>query len=156
VSANFEGYIYEIYNPNTNLPIDWYPFGTSGKAVFAYSTNWRSLTVGIDEIAFTQNSVYMFPNPAMDRIYFKPRVKGIEKIGVEILSTMGQLVSKQENLYFSESNSMDVSGLSNGIYFLKLAYGKKTITIQSSMNWDVFLNIRIRRFTMAGKEKKQI
>jgi hypothetical protein len=80
----------------------------------------------------------------------------IENIGVEILSTMGQLVSKQENLYFSESNSMDVSGLSNGLYFVKLAYGKKTITIQSSMNWDVFLNIRIRRFTMAGKEKKQI
>jgi hypothetical protein len=69
----------------------------------------------------------MFPNPAMDRIYFKPRVKGIEKIGVEILSTMGQLVSKQENLYFCESNSIDVSGLSNGIYFVKLAYGKKTV-----------------------------
>jgi hypothetical protein len=48
VSANFEGYIYEIYNPNTNLPIDWYPFGTSGKAVFAYSTYWRSLTVDPD------------------------------------------------------------------------------------------------------------
>jgi hypothetical protein len=106
VSANFEGYIYEIYNANTNLPIDWYPFGTSGKAVFAYSTYWRSLTVGIDEIAFTENSVYMFPNPAMDRIYFKPRVKGIEKIGVEILSTIGHLFV--DRLFQPELNYLDL------------------------------------------------
>lgn len=126
-SASFDGYIYEVYDPNTSQPLGWYPFDKSGTAEFAYSTYWVSNTVGMDEVKFTPNAVLMYPNPTMDRIYFRARLKEIDKINVEIISVTGQAVLKEENLYLSETASVDVSHLSNGIYFARLRFGTKTI-----------------------------
>lgn len=127
VTASFEGYIYEIYDPSTNLPLGWYPFDKTGTAVFAYTTYWKSATLGLNENIFTENSIYMFPNPTMDKIYFKSQLKEIDRINVEIYSTLGQLVLSRKNLYLSDSNLLDVSTLSNGVYFVELTYGGKTI-----------------------------
>jgi hypothetical protein len=127
-SASFDGYIYEIYDPNTNNPVGWYPFSpSSGNATFAYSLYLKSNTLGLNEENFTGNSFYMYPNPTMDKIYLRSRLKEIDKVDVTVFSSLGQLVFKQDNLYIGETNSIDVSQLVNGIYFAKVKYGNKTI-----------------------------
>jgi subtilisin family serine protease len=126
-SASFEGYIYELFDPATNASVGWYPFSPSGTGTFAYSLYLRSLTVDLNEELFTENSFLMFPNPTMDRIYFKARIKEAEHIDVAIFSSVGQLVFKQDNLYIRETNFIDVSYLSNGVYFAKITSGNKTL-----------------------------
>lgn len=126
-SASFEGYIYKLLDSTGTQEMGWLPFDTTGTAVFAYSNYLRSQTLGIKEDAFTENSLYVFPNPTEGKIYFKSRLWEIDKIDVEVISSLGQVVFKQNNLYISESNSVDVSFLSPGIYFANLKYGKKSL-----------------------------
>ena len=126
-SASFEGYIYKLLDTTGTQELGWIPFDTTGTAVFAYSNYLRSQTVGVREDVFTTNSIYVFPNPTEGKIYFKSRLWEVDKIDVEVFSSMGQLVYKQNNLYISESNSIDISHLSPGVYFANLRFGKKTL-----------------------------
>ncbi len=126
-SASFEGYIYEIFDPNTNTSVGWYPFSPSGSATFAYSLYLKSQTVGIDENLFTENSIMVYPNPTNKKIFFKSRLGEINKIDVELLSSLGQVVYKQKNMYIQDESSIDISGLSPGIYFANLKYNNKTL-----------------------------
>lgn len=125
-SASFEGYIYKILDAN-NQVVGWYPFDTTGTATFAYSLYLRNLEIGIKEESFTENSVIVFPNPTDGKLYVKSRLMEIDKIDVEIISVVGQVVYKQNNLYISEANYIDLSQLSPGVYFASLRYGKKTL-----------------------------
>lgn len=125
--AMFEGFTYEILHPTTFATLGWYPISLSETAVFPYTLYLKSNSLGIEEDKFTENSFYMYPNPSMDKIYFKSRLKEFEKIDVEIVSALGQSVFRQNNLSISEQNSVDVSQLANGIYFVKLTNNKKTI-----------------------------
>jgi hypothetical protein len=55
------------------------------------------------------------PNPATDHFYLDVDAQTLDK--VEILSSTGQIVLSQKNVLSSES--INISGLSSGIYFVR-------------------------------------
>jgi len=73
----------------------------------------NSATLSIDNIENNLQEVYLFPNPINDVFKVKSPQK-IEKI--EAYNVLG----KHYNLQFTNSNTVDGSSLSKGIYFLKI------------------------------------
>lgn len=78
-----------------------------------YSVNQVCIVYNVDEIA-TQNDIIIYPNPAHDVIEIVLYKKSV----VRIFNITGQLL-KQINID-QKNASIDISGLSSGIYFLKV------------------------------------
>ncbi len=87
----------------------------------------RSLTVGVKEDVFTENTLSLFPNPTDGKIYFKSHLVDIDKIDIEIRSVIGSLLLKQDNLYVYDGAFIDLSGLPGGVYLAHIKFGKKTL-----------------------------
>ena len=62
-------------------------------------------------VAERKNSVYVFPNPALETVY----IDGIEVAEVQVYNTLGQLVKTVRC-----SNEISVSGLPEGVYMLRI------------------------------------
>jgi hypothetical protein len=82
------------------------------------SSCFSVINVGIKE-ASLNNTISIYPNPASNLLYIES-IKEIEKL--QTFSMDGKLVKELEY----KSNSLDVSFLDNGIYFLKLQIGSIT------------------------------
>lgn len=83
--------------------------------------------VGIDQLSvqiplstedFFRNNISMYPNPSRNVVRFATR-NGIDLISAQVLDMNGRLVG-QSNLGNPESAPLDVSGLSSGIYTVKV------------------------------------
>ncbi len=126
------------YDPTagTYTPINGSPFTNTGTQQFTAPGNnsagdedWvlvlssGDITTSLSNIPDnTEPSIKIYPNPARDKIYFN--VKGaIAGVNVNIYTIDGQLVAKQ-NLTMQSERTMDVSGLSAGIYFVQIANEK--------------------------------
>lgn len=134
-SASFTGYIYEILDNSANT-VGWYPFNLTATTTvtFAYSLYLKSNTIGIDENSFTEHSISLFPNPSSNQVYITSGVNEIKEINVEVYSTLGQLIIKKENLSLNERASVDVSSLSNGVYFFNLVFNNKRLVKKVIIN----------------------
>ena len=71
---------------------------------------------GVNENIIT-SQISVFPNPASNRIYFKTTDLKFTNETIEITNATGRIV---KSVSFSK-NGIDVSELSNGIYFLRIA-----------------------------------
>ncbi|QHI36331.1 hypothetical protein IMCC3317_16930 [Kordia antarctica] len=67
---------------------------------------------------FRKKSIVMYPNPVKKKLYFNFKGFSVEKI--EILSLVGSTIF--ETKISHQENSLDVSFLSPGIYFIKTIY----------------------------------
>lgn len=67
---------------------------------------------------FSKNNFAVFPNPAKENLVINSK-NTIENLNLKIFSTEGRLIRTQ-NLDFYKHASIDVSNLSNGIYFLNI------------------------------------
>ena len=76
------------------------------------------------------SKLFIFPNPATDKINISFPVSSSQHITTKIFSVTGEVVFKEENKtganYFSET--IDVKDFSNGIYFLSVKMEKEMIT----------------------------
>jgi len=109
--------------------------GTTTETVVTINNNYK--TVGINEAANqTLSNVSVYPNPAKDNININFVNENAENTSYEIVNVLGQTVRSQnipvvkgETLY-----NANLSGIENGIYFVKLNVGNKTsvtkITVQ--------------------------
>jgi hypothetical protein len=61
----------------------------------------------------------VYPNPASNVL----NVKSQETLNLEIYNNLGQFILRSNN-----SNSVDVSSLSRGVYFIKVSNGINTST----------------------------
>lgn len=82
-------------------------------------------TVGMDEQAAA--SLMVWPNPARDRVLLQFKDNAPESYSGELHNTIGMKV----RAFTAEGNGfapyqVDVSGLAEGVYFLKIAYGSTT------------------------------
>lgn len=85
---------------------------------FFFTTGVTTHLASIEDYSFS-----VFPNPANDII----TINCIEELqGIEIYNNQGQLVKRKDCSAFSES--VDLTELSNGIYFLKLKTKKQSFT----------------------------
>lgn len=73
-----------------------------------WNAEWRCSPVSVDEI--NENDLIVFPNPASDIIYINST--GLPE--VQIISINGKLINT------FNASEINISGLKNGIYFLKI------------------------------------
>lgn len=83
-----------------------------------FFTNLATAIISIEEQSFS-----IYPNPAIDKVTINSKEEIHE---IEIYNNQGQLVMRKECYSFSES--LDISELTNGIYFLKFKTEKQTYT----------------------------
>ncbi len=98
-----------------------YPIVTGGP--WPYSCN---LMVGISEISADAIGLDIFPNPSSDEINL--RVSCQDLLRLEIRNELGQIVSKESNLEIG--SRINISGLSPGIYFVRLSDSKGNSVIK--------------------------
>ena len=84
----------------------------SHKIVMRYRDN----TVGLNSVVNSQSSLIIYPNPASDILKIKMPREYINE-SIQIYNSLGYLVKRVK---LSQSNTIDVKGLPNGIYFLRL------------------------------------
>jgi len=74
------------------------------------------------------NNANIFPNPAKDNATLSIDLKGPEKVEVDVLNTMGQLVkvSRTDGQMGTNSIAIDLSGLASGMYFVNVKIDNAT------------------------------
>lgn len=86
--------------------------------------------VSVRENSFENFQLSLFPNPAKDkRTFISYNLKSTETIALDIYNTAGALVKKviyEQQTAGKHEQALDLSGLSNGTYFIKLHVGNKT------------------------------
>ncbi|WP_191906943.1 T9SS-dependent choice-of-anchor J family protein [Adhaeribacter soli] len=78
------------------------------------------------------NSVLVYPNPATDKVNVEISNTAAKSISVEVVNTLGQQVYKTSALN-NQKNQLDLSKLSNGIYFVKVRLDDKVGTYRISV-----------------------
>lgn len=86
-----------------------------GSAVYFDDLDYQTITVGIDEIASTNVSVY--PNPALDEVFFESTDN--ENMLVSIYNILGLKVQEQQ--LSGSANRVDVSELPTGTYIWQVS-----------------------------------
>jgi len=103
------GYWYTITQDNTGVVL------TLENAIFGYAI-FKSYPLSTSD--FPKTKFQLYPNPAIDELFVSitnPR----ENLKIKIFNIEGKLLSTQ-NLAFETQTSIDVSQLTNGIYFLNI------------------------------------
>lgn len=86
----------------------------------------QTVFTGLNEQHSTRGlNLSVFPNPATDRIYFKPEA-AIEWATIQITSVFGETQVHVDK--HSLSQEMDVSALKSGVYFITITVGNKRTT----------------------------
>jgi hypothetical protein len=83
----------------------------NGEVAFSYTIG--NCTAGISDNMNTQSKLKVYPNPAKDKILVRLPDE-TKNYKIKLLNTGGQTISE------TQSTVMDVSKLSNGIYFLNV------------------------------------
>lgn len=99
----------------------------NGRAMFVTSIGQLfkiTITNSIDPETVEQLAIY--PNPATDNLTIEFPVFGIDDKTIEILDLNGKIVATTN--FSSFKVNMDISGLSNGVYFLRLSCEEGLIT----------------------------
>ncbi|MEP7168862.1 MAG: T9SS type A sorting domain-containing protein, partial [Bacteroidota bacterium] len=97
------------------------------------------LKMGPDNTGFADNDLKnifnLSPNPATDKIYISFPASETQTVTVKIYSITGEVVFTEENkttelqtLNFKLQTSIDVTGLSNGLYFLSVQTGREVVS----------------------------
>jgi hypothetical protein len=84
-----------------------------------YNSLGCSPAVGIEEIS-SENGIGIFPNPAYNEISISCHAISNEKVWLSVCDISGKEILRNENYFCDENIPVDISSLSNGIYFLKL------------------------------------
>lgn len=79
---------------------------------------YTPLYTGLEENE-TQNNILLYPNPAKERLYINTSIP-IKQM--TICNLLGQEIQKYNNL--ETTSSIDISGLNEGVYFVKLSTEK--------------------------------
>ncbi|MES2837041.1 MAG: T9SS type A sorting domain-containing protein [Bacteroidota bacterium] len=114
-----------------SLNLDEYAYVSNVQLLFENKSGWGNAiyldnvridaVIGIDDNDL-ENDLQLYPNPASDIVIIKTKEK-IES--VKITNQLGQTVYSSN---FTNSKTIDVSALKNGIYFVEVVQRKKSIT----------------------------
>ncbi len=97
--------------------------GTYGRGLWASPVEVP--TLGIDD-KISEESVSLYPNPTSDELNIK--LSQSLEADIRIFDTLGKLIIYQPNVNISGSYSVGVSGLNNGIYFVRINTEAGTVT----------------------------
>ncbi|MCW3070120.1 MAG: hypothetical protein JWO44_10 [Bacteroidetes bacterium] len=83
-------------------------------------------TVGIAEQAARKDEFLVYPNPASDKLFIQTTASADKAIACTIMDLFGRTVITEKNISLSEP--VDLSALSNGVYFIRLVSGNTVST----------------------------
>ncbi len=99
------------------------------------TTEWSevwSFIVGVDGIndILSESNVSIYPNPASSDLFVKINSGNNEEVTVSVLSLLGQVILSEELNLGSGSNSkqIDLEGIENGLYIVRLQSGNATFS----------------------------
>lgn len=102
-------------------------------------TNSNTITITVitcSASGLADNSIHssvftMYPNPAKDKITLKASASINEKINITIIDALGKVVSVTElnTITSGKEKEIDLSNLSQGVYFVKTSINNKEISI---------------------------
>jgi len=83
-----------------------------------------------DEISNIESNLNIAPNPVTDYLYIDYTSASNQKINVHLFSAIGQVVYNIEDVATNNQyqNHIDLSNIERGIYFIRIAEGKKIST----------------------------
>jgi polyhydroxybutyrate depolymerase len=80
--------------------------------------------VGLSENTLSQN-IKLFPNPVTEKLF----IEGLTEANVKVINLVGEMIIQKNN-----ANSIDVSSLNSGIYFLQITSGNTQSVIKFIKN----------------------
>lgn len=111
----------EVGDPSEDIPgFDIY-YGAGRVNAFAAL---KAEAVGREEESSLENGFQIFPNPAADLIFFKSE-KDFSKI--KVCDALGSVLLEFDKKELAINGSLDVSELSNGIYFICFTDARQTV-----------------------------
>ena len=84
------------------------------------------MAVGIDELSF-ENNFEIFPNPSNGTLIINSQKVITENINLVVYNIIGSKIMQVENIK-SFPYKLDLDNLANGVYYLKLNSGNKSLT----------------------------
>ena len=103
-----------FYNTTGTWYTSPYPGSMMMRAVFGTAAEFT----GIKNIQAADKSFSVYPNPANDKLFIKTNSANVSsKITYSIIDMYGSLISENK---LNTSESIDISDLSNGVYFIRI------------------------------------
>jgi hypothetical protein len=122
---------YQYYHASQKFPIldlNYQNTNIGGSPTDSYDllVNNNVLTA-ISNVSFNASNFSFYPNPASERLTVILANEESEQVSAEILNQLGQIVSTTDLGNAKAINqSIDLTGLTSGIYFIKTTVGEKT------------------------------
>jgi hypothetical protein len=95
--------------------------------------------VGVEEgpeSKLNETDLYVYPNPASDKLYCKilnPGLPGKSIYTLEVIDIHGKLLKYEQLADIMKSSRMDISDIPQGMYFLKLSMDGNLVATQKFM-----------------------
>ena len=110
-------------NTTINTRID--TITVSGSGVTSQTITVIQAGVITDIANISNEDIMLYPNPANDRVIIDlQRLNSVQKSNISIYNIQGQTILQQ--ILQQEKTGIDISGLSKGIYILKVCNGDRT------------------------------
>jgi photosystem II stability/assembly factor-like uncharacterized protein len=106
-----------------------------GNDLFLDNININGFNVGVNENHALPGHVSVFPNPAADNVYVELASPGAKEAAVTLLDAVGNQITSVSDIAFAGSKrySIDLQGLSAGIYFIRTIAGDLVSTQKISV-----------------------
>jgi hypothetical protein len=109
-----------------NVSGPWYNSPFTGSLMMHPVLGTQAEFVGVNEHPKTTSDITLFPNPVTDRLNLRPEGWNLnKKVNYSITDVFGRTVLSEESLL---PEYIDVSELSNGVYFIRFVSGSSTST----------------------------
>lgn len=86
-----------------------------------------NLVLSINGVADSPTSIWVYPNPALDKLFIKiPAAQAEELTSIKVLDSKGATMSSTKFVMDSfENDALDISDLSAGMYYVSLSFGSQ-------------------------------
>lgn len=108
-----------------NNGIGWNTSPIAGSAILHPVFGKDSSVMALSEITIQDKLVYLYPNPATTELHIRSSDRGTHKIGYSIIDAFGRLVESKSII---TPDVIDISGLTKGIYFIRVSEENRTST----------------------------
>lgn len=108
-----------------------------GNNLYVDNINMGNLATGIHEAAAADNSVSVYPNPITNSATIEFNLAEASKVSITMLNALGQVVTSEDLGTMSEGAqkyALNAESLSNGLYFVNIKVGTKTVTKKVSVS----------------------
>ncbi len=98
-----------------------------------YNANKADNLVGIREVGQNLHHLLVYPNPSTGFVHIKSTEQGNLNMKVNVLNSLGETVASYEKLNFTNTQLIDLSKQSNGLYFIQFIDENNSVSFSKIM-----------------------